>query len=90
MAGTLTEQLDNLYATTFQKMGRTAADNIFDEIAFFFYLKSKGKIRNVSGGRFISEPVIFSNSATASWQAKGAVRDPADSEILTSTKRECI
>ncbi len=61
----LTEQLDNLYSTTWQSMQSKAADNIFDHVAFFFWLNSKGKIRKLAGGRFIAEPLIFANSSSA-------------------------
>ncbi len=82
----LTEQLDNLYTTTWQSMQATASDNIFDHVAFFFWLNKTGNIRKLAGGRFIAEPLIFANSSTAGWQTKAAQVALEDTEILQIAK----
>lgn len=83
---TLTEQLDNMYSTTWQSMQSKASDNIFDHTAFFFYLNSHGKIRKLAGGRFIAEPIIFANSSSAGWQTKAAQVALQDTEIIQIAK----
>ena len=71
MAFTLTETLDNLYTTTWQNMKDEVADNIFDSTPFFFWLRDKGKMKKVNGGRFITEPLQY---------------DKNDFEFLTTAK----
>lgn len=83
---TLTEQLDNLYVTTWQNMKSKASDNIFDHVAFFAWLKMNNKIRSLAGGRWIEEPVIFANSGTSGWKVKGSTVALNDAEILQATK----
>lgn len=83
---TLTEVLDNLYTTTWQNMKSTLVDNIFDATPFWFWLKDKGKLRTVEGGRFISEPLVFDKSDNVKWTGKGGTMPMNDKQILTIAK----
>lgn len=83
MALTLTEQLDNLYTTTWQQMKGTVFDQIFDATPFWFWLKSKGKLKSTSGGRFLTEPVQFAKNDAVQWITKGGSTPLNDREFLT-------
>ena len=83
---TLTETLDNLYTTTWQNMKAEVADNIFDSTPFWFWLKNKGKLETVSGGRFITEPLRFAKSDNVTWIKKGGTVTLDDKEFLTIAK----
>lgn len=83
---TLTEQLDNLYTTTWQNMLSTVRDSIFDSTPFWFWLRDKGKLKPVSGGRFISEPIQYSKNDNILWINKGGVVPLNDYEFLTIAK----
>lgn len=80
---TLTEVLDNLYTTTWQNMKETVADNIFDATPFYFWLKSKGRMRQEQGGRFITEPLQFAKSDQVKWIGRGGVVPLNDFQFLT-------
>ena len=82
----LTEQLDNLYTSTWQRLRGTVTDNIFTATPFFFWLKSKGHIKSLAGGRWIGEPVQKAKNGTAQWVTKGEAVNLVDQEILVEAK----
>lgn len=84
----LTEQLDNLYTSTWRAVRNTSADNIFDSTPWFFWLRSKGKLRPLEGGRRIDINLEFANSGTAAWIVKGESMSLNDAEILTTAQFE--
>lgn len=86
MAFTLTETLDNLYTTTWQNMKDQVADNIFDSTPFFFWLRDKGKMKTISGGRYITEPLQYDKNDNVSWIGKGGTVSLNDFEFLTTGK----
>lgn len=83
MPGTLVEALDNLYTTTWQNMKSQVADQIFDATPFYFWLKSKGKMKTVSGGRFIAEPLQYAKNDNVTWIGRGGTVSLNDQEFLT-------
>jgi hypothetical protein len=50
---------DNLLSTTFHNYHKTLTDNIFNSRPLLNYYMSKGRLRTVSGGISIVEPVIY-------------------------------
>jgi hypothetical protein len=86
MALTLTEQLDNLYTTTWELRKSNVADNIFTATPFWFWMKDKGKLKQERGGRFIMEPLEYSKNDTVSWIGKGGTVTLNDYEFLTESK----
>jgi len=83
MTLTLSEALDNLYTTTWQNMKDTVRDQIFDSTPFWFWMRDKGKLRSVSGGRFITEPLQYAKNDNVSWIGKGGTVSLNDYEFLT-------
>ena len=83
MALTLTESLDNLYTSTWQNMKDTVRDQIFDATPLWFWLKDKGKLKSVEGGRFITEPLQYAKNDSVSWIGKGGTVALNDFEFLT-------
>lgn len=83
---TLTETLDNLYTTTWQNMKDMAADQIFDATPFYFWLRDKGRMETVSGGRYITEPLQYAKNDNVSWLKKGGRVTLNDFEFLTTAK----
>ena len=83
MALSLTEALDNLYTTTWQNMKDTARDQIFDATPLWFWLKDKGKLKPVEGGRFITEPLQYAKNDSVTWIDKGGTVALNDFEFLT-------
>lgn len=81
--GTLSESLDNLYTTTWQHMKDTVRDQIFDASPFWFWMKDKGKLKSVSGGRFLTDPLQYAKNDNVTWIGKGGVVPLHDYEFLT-------
>jgi len=86
MALTLTEQLDNLYTTTWEHRKAKAHDNIFTATPFWFWLKEKGKFQTEQGGRFIMEPLEYAKNDSVEWIGKGDAVSLNDYEFLTESK----
>ncbi|MBU2249791.1 MAG: phage major capsid protein, partial [Gammaproteobacteria bacterium] len=83
---TLSETLDNLYTTTWQHMKSQVRDNIFNAIPFWFWLKNKGKLKPIQGGRWISEPVVYDKNDNVTWLTKGGTTPLNDYEFMTIAK----
>lgn len=86
MSRSLTEVLDNLYTSTWQNMKDTTADQIFDSMPFWYWLKDKGRMETVEGGRYLTEPLQFDKSDSIKWIGKGGVATTNDFEFLTTAK----
>lgn len=86
MAFSLTEFLDNLYTTTWQNMKDDVADQIFDSTPFWFWMRDKGKLKTIQGGRWISEPLQYAKNDNVSWIGKGGTVPLNDFEHLTIAK----
>jgi len=79
----LTEQLDNLYTTTWQGSRDTVIDNIFTATPFFFWMRNGGRFETQGGGRNIQTPLRFAKSDNVAWITKGSTVPVADKEFLT-------
>lgn len=82
----LSELLDNLYTTTWQNMKDTVADQIFDALPFWFWLKDKGKMETIEGGRFMMEPLQYDKSDAVKWIGKGGTAPMHGFQFLTEAK----
>lgn len=83
MAFQLTEALDNLYTTTWQNMKDEAKDNVFQATPFWFWMKDKGRLQEVPGGRWIAEPLEYFQNDQVFWVTKGGTVPLNDIEFLT-------
>jgi hypothetical protein len=61
---TLTEQLDTLYSTTWQKMQSVAVDQIYNARPFWWWMNSNGRRQEQTGGRFIGVQLNYATNAT--------------------------
>ena len=88
MAGptTLSEVLDNLYTTTWQNMKGTIQDQVFNALPFWYWLKEKGKMETVDGGRFLTEPLQYDKSDSVKWIGRGGTASMNDFQFLTVAK----
>jgi len=82
----LTEALDNLYTTTWQNMKSDTKDQIYDSTPFYFWMRDKGKVEQVNGGRFITEPLRYAKADNVTWIGKGGTVVLSDKEFLTIAK----
>ena len=83
---TLTEYLDNLYSSTWQNMKSEATDNIFTATPFWYLMREQGHLKQVEGGRFITEPLEYAKNEDVGWISKGGTVSLNDYERLTISK----
>jgi len=86
MAIQLTENLDNLYTTTWELRKGSVHDNIFTATPFWFWLKDKGKFRTEEGHRFIMEPLEYAKNDNVEWIGRGGTVTLNDYQFLTESK----
>jgi hypothetical protein len=84
MVASLTEVLDNMYASTWQHMQSEIIDNIFNATPFWYWLKEKGKLRSVSGGRHILETLEYAENDGVGFIGRGGTVPLNDREFLTN------
>src|SRR3990167_8870965 len=61
---TLTEQLDTLYSSTWQKMQNQAVDQIYNARPFWWWMNTNGRREEQTGGRFIGIQLNYATNAT--------------------------
>ena len=83
MVNSFTQALDDLYTTTWQKRLPGVFDNIFTSAPFWFWLKDKGKLRPVRGGRFIETNLEYAQNTTVQWISRGGTVAMNDFQFLT-------
>ena len=83
---TLTESFDNLYTSTWQDMRTQAVDSIFDATPFYYYMRKKGGIKRIEGGRWIGIPILYGKNTQYTWLTKGGTVDLNEDEILTTAR----
>lgn len=83
---TLSETLDNFYTSTWQHMKDDVADQIFDATPFWYWLKEQGKLEQIRGGRFVTEPLQFAQSDGVKWVGRGGTVTFNDFQFLTVAK----
>ncbi len=81
---TLTENLDNLYTTTWRNKKDSVVDSIFDATPFFFWLRDGGRLDTQRGGRDIEHAIRYAKSDNITWLTKGATVPMDDKEFLTA------
>lgn len=83
MVNQFTQALDDLYTTTWQKRLPGVFDNIFAATPFWFWLKDKGKLRPVRGGRFLETNLEYGTNTTVQWIGRGGSVALEDFRFLT-------
>ncbi len=83
MVNSFTQALDDLYTTTWQKRLPGVFDNIFTAAPFWFWLKDKGKLKPVRGGRFLETNLEYAQNTTVQWISRGGTVAMNDFKFLT-------
>ena len=83
MVNQFTQALDDLYTTTWQKRLPGVFDNVFAATPFWFWLKDKGKMKPVRGGRFLETNLEYGTNTTVQWISRGGTVNLSDFRFLT-------
>lgn len=59
--------ITDIIATTIEFRSPTIADNMLSSNGLFAYLKAKGRVKSVSGGSSIMEPLAFAENSNGAW-----------------------
>lgn len=79
----VTSFLDNLYTTTWQNRQEGVADNFFAAAPFWFWMKDKGKLKSVRGGRYLEVNLEYAANPNIAWIGKGGIVSLNDYQFLT-------
>jgi hypothetical protein len=83
MVNSFTQALDDLYTTTWQKRLPGVFDNIFAATPLWFWLKDKGKLKPIRGGRFLETNLEYGVNNTVQWISRGGSVALEDFRFLT-------
>lgn len=83
MPPSITTVLDDLYTTTWQNRRPGVADNIFAATPFWWFMKEKGKLSGIRGGKWIEENLAYAQNTTVQWITKGGSVQMNDFKFLT-------
>lgn len=78
--------LDEITTTTLRKRSKKLADNVSDNTALLNRLKSKGKVKPVSGGRTILEELAYSENSTFKRYSGYEALDISPSDVFTAAE----
>jgi len=86
---TRTEQLDDLYVSTWNNRAKVVTDQIFTATPFYNRLKQLGGIKlNGTGGRYLEIPLAYAKNETITSFGKGDTISIADTKFLTVAQWE--
>jgi hypothetical protein len=86
---TRTEQLDEIYTSTWNNRKSEVTDNVFTGTPTFKLLKSKGGIQlNGTGGRYLEIPLSYAKNQTVASLDKGDTISISDTKFLTVAQFE--
>lgn len=78
--------LDEITTTTLRKRSKKLADNVSNNTALLYKLKSKGKAKPVSGGRTILEEIAYAENGTFKRYSGYESLDITPSDVFTSAE----
>lgn len=82
----VTDTYDALLTTTLRNYRKTLVDNVYRELPLLFWLKNKGRSRQVNGGYQIMIPVLYGINDTVQMYDKYDVLNVTPQEGMTTAK----
>lgn len=80
-------KLNTLYSSTWEALlQKNFIDNIYEATPFTYWLLSKGRMKDQSGGESITERLMYGKNATVAFLGKGDVISADKAEIITKSK----
>lgn len=78
-----TQSIDTLYTSTWAYRKEGATEQAFLKTPFIYWLRQKGRVRNITGHRRIEIPLNYGSNETIRWIKKGSTVPIQDTELLT-------
>jgi len=85
---TWSQTIDSLFTSTWAYRKMEATEQAFLKTPFIYWLREKGKVKNISGYRRIEIPLNYGTNETLRWIGKGSTVPIQDSELLTMAYEE--
>lgn len=77
--------VDTLFTTTWMYRQESVTEQAYLKTPFIYWLKNKGKVKELRGYRRIEVPVEYGDNETVRWISKGDTVPLIDSELVTMT-----
>ena len=78
-----TQTIDTMFTTTWAYRKEGAIQQAYEKTPFWFWLKEKGRIKEIRGYRRIEIPLEYGKNETATWITKGSTVDLTEGELAT-------
>jgi hypothetical protein len=83
MPVTWTQNIDNMFTTTWANRKKAAVEQMYLKTPFFFWLKEKGKVEEQRGYRRVEVPLEYGKNETVKWIGKGSTMPMTDADLFT-------
>lgn len=80
--------ISEIITTTYKNRDKSVADNALDNVALLRHMKDNNKIRKVSGGHKLNQPLAYAENGTVSWYSGYEILDNSPQDVLTSAEYE--
>lgn len=80
-----TETVDTLFTTTWMYRKKEATIQSYLKTPFIYWLKERGRVKEITGHRRIEVPVEYGDNETVRWVTKGSTVPIQDAELVTMT-----
>lgn len=80
-----TQTIDDMFTTTWAYRKTEAVEQAYYTTPFWFWLKEKGHIEEITGYRRIEVPVEYGENETATWIGKGSTVPLTEGQLMTMT-----
>lgn len=78
--------VSEIISTTYKHRDKKLSDSVEENNAFLYHLKSKNKIRKVSGGHKLNQPITYAENSTAMWYSGVEVLNNSPSDVVSSAE----
>lgn len=83
-----TQQIDDMFTTTWANRKTTAIEQAYLKTPFIFWLKEKGRVVDQRGYTRIEIPLKYGRNETVKWIKKGSTMPMTESQLLTMCYEE--
>jgi hypothetical protein len=88
MALSWTQQIDDMFTTTWANRKTAAVDQAYIKTPFIFWLKNKGKVEEMKGYTRIEIPLKYGKNETVRWIKKGSTVPLTEGQLFSMAYEE--
>lgn len=83
-----TQQIDDMFTTTWANRKTSAVDQVYLKTPFIFWLKEKGRVVDQKGYSRIEIPLKYGRNETVRWIRRGSTMPMVENDLLTMCYEE--